>query len=326
MSRPEERPPVVALAGIVAATSVLGGDGSEAQRIERVWWLMFGLSAVVYVAVAGFILVAVVRGRHAGPQPPDAKKDERFIWLGGLLMPVVVLGVLAVVTVTSTRDLREEDPNAVRIEVIGKRWWWDVRYPEDGVVSANEVHVPVGRPVDLVLSSTDVIHSFWVPELAGKVDMVPGQVNHLRFTPTRAGVYRGACAEFCDLGHANMAFVVVAEPPEEFARWLARRASPSGIMPHDDLAARGEVVFLRESCGGCHVVKGTTARGRRGPELSDFGSRRTIAAATVPNTPENLMEFLRDPDSVKPGVLMPPSPQIPDEELRALVAYLEGLR
>lgn len=326
MSRPEERPPVVALAGMVAATSVLGGDGSEAQRIERVWWLMFGLSAVVYVTVAGFILVAVVRGRHAGPQPPDAKKDERFIWLGGLLMPVVVLGVLAVVTVTSTRDLREEDPNAVRIEVIGKRWWWEVRYPEDGVASANEVHVPVGRPVDLVLTSTDVIHSFWVPELAGKVDMVPGQVNHLRFTPTRAGVYRGACAEFCDLGHANMAFVVVAEPPEEFARWLARRASTSGIMPQDDLAARGEVVFLRESCGGCHQVKGTTARGRRGPELSDFGSRRTIAAATVPNTAENLMEFLRDPDSVKPGVLMPPSPQIPEEELRALVAYLEGLR
>ncbi len=318
--------PVVALPGIVAATSVLGGDGSESTRIGGIWWLMFGLAAAVYVVVGGLILVAVVRGRHSGPQPPDARQDERFIWLGGLLMPVLVLGVLAVVTVTSTRDLRPEDPNAVRIEVVGKRWWWDVRYPDDGVTSANEVHVPVGRPVDLVLSSTDVIHSFWVPELAGKVDMVPGQVNHLRFTPTKAGVYRGTCAEFCDLGHANMAFMVVAEPAEDFARWLARGASASGTMPQAEQAASGEVVFLRESCGGCHMVKGTTARGKRGPDLSDFGSRRTIAAATVPNTPENLMEWLRAPDSVKPGALMPPSPQISDEELRALVAYLEGLR
>lgn len=316
---------MVALPGIVAATAVLGGHGSESTRIGGVWWIMFGLSAAVYAVVAGFILLAVVRGRHGEAQPPDARKDERFIWLGGLLMPVLVLGVLAVVTVTSTRDLRPEDPGAVHIEVTGKRWWWDVHYPDDDVASANEVHVPVGRPVDLVLTSTDVIHSFWVPELAGKVDMVPGQVNHLRFTPTKAGIYRGECAEFCDVGHANMAFVVVAETPEDFARWLARGASSSGSTPQAELAARGEVVFLRESCGGCHTAKGTTARGRRGPELSDFGSRRTIAAATLPNTPENLMDWLRNPDSIKPGVLMPPSPQIPEEELRALVAYLEGL-
>ena len=321
-----EHRPVVALSGVVVvASSALSGDGSESSRIGGLWWLMFGLSAAVYVVVAGFILVAVVRGRRAGPEPPDARKDERFIWIGGLLMPVLILAVLAVVTVTSTRDLRLDDPNAVRIEVIGKRWWWDVRYPDERVASANEVHVPVDRPVDLILTSTDVIHSFWVPELAGKVDMVPGQVNHLRFTPKKAGVYRGVCAEFCDLGHANMAFMVVAEPAEEFARWLARAGSASGTTPQDEMAARGEVVFLRESCGGCHQVKGTTAQGTRGPDLSDFGSRRTIAAATVPNTPENLLEFIRDPSSVKPGVLMPSSPQIRDEEMQALVAYLGGL-
>ena len=320
-----EHGPVVAFAGSVVASTALSGDGSESTRIGGLWWLMFGLSAAVYAGVSGFILVAVVRGRRAGPEPPDARKDERFIWIGGLLMPVLILAVLAVVTVTTTRDLRSEDPNAVRIEVIGKRWWWDVRYPDDNVASANEVHVPVDRPVDLVLMSTDVIHSFWVPELAGKVDMVPGQVNHLRFTPTKPGVYRGVCAEFCDLGHANMAFMVVAEPAEDFARWLARGASAAGTTPQEELAARGEVVFLRESCGGCHLVKGTSAQGKRGPDLSDFGSRRTIAAATLPNTPENLVEFIRDPRSVKPCVLMPPSPHIPDEELRALVAYLGGL-
>jgi len=321
-----EHRPVVALAGIVAATSVLGGHGSESTRIGGVWWLMFGLSAAVYAGVSAFIIAAVVRGRHAAPQPPDARQDERFIWLGGLLMPVLVLAVLAVVTVTSTRDLRPEDPNAVRIEVVGKRWWWDVRYPDEKVSSANEVHVPVGRPVDISLASSDVIHSFWVPELAGKVDMVPGQVNHLRFTTTKAGIYRGECAEYCDIGHANMAFIVVAELPEDFARWLSRGASTSGELPSAELAARGEVVFLRESCAGCHAVKGTSARGTRGPELSDFGSRKTIAAATVPNTPEDLKEWLRDPASIKPGVLMPPSPQISDDELNALVSYLEGLR
>jgi len=310
---------------MVAATSVLGGKGSESTRIGGVWWLMFGLAAVVYVVVAGFIIMAVMRGRHSGPQPPDARQDERFIWLGGLLMPVLVLAILAVVTVTTTRQLRPETSNAVRIDVVGKRWWWQVRYPDENVGSANEVHVPVGRAVDISLTSTDVIHSFWVPELAGKVDMIPGQVNHLRFTPTKAGIYRGECAEYCDIGHANMAFVVVAEPPENYARWLARGASTSGETPTAELAARGEVVFLRESCAGCHTVKGTAAKGTRGPELSDFGSRRTIAAATVPNTPENLRDWVRDPASIKPGVLMPPSPQISDEELQALVAYLEGL-
>jgi len=318
--------PVVALSGIVAATSVLGGKGSESTSIGGVWWLMFGLSAAVYVAGAGFIIVAVMRGRHSGPQPPDARQDERFIWLGGLLMPVLVLAVLAVVTVSTTRHLRPEDANAVRIDVVGKRWWWDVRYPDQKVASANEIHVPVGRPVDISLSSSDVIHSFWVPELAGKLDMVPGQVSHLRFTTTKAGVYRGECAEYCDIGHANMAFTVIAEPPENYERWLARGASTSGETPTAELAARGEVVFLRESCAGCHTVKGTGAKGTRGPELSDFGSRKTIAAATVPNTPENLRDWVRDPASIKPGVLMPPTPQISDDELEALVAYLGGLR
>ncbi len=315
----------MALAGMVAATSVLGGKGSESTRIGGVWWLMFGLSAAVYLVVGGFIIVAVVRGRHAAPRGPDARQDERFIWLGGLLMPLLVLAILAVVTVTTTRNLRSEDPNAVRIDIVGKRWWWDVRYPDEQVASANEVHVPVGRPVDISLTSTDVIHSFWVPELAGKVDMIPGQVNHLRFTTTKSGVYRGECAEYCGISHANMSFVVIAEEPEDYSRWLARGASTSGETPKAELAAQGEVVFLRETCAGCHTVKGTAAKGTRGPELSDFGSRKTIAAATIPNTPDNLREWVRDPASIKPGVLMPPTPQISDAELQALVAYLEGL-
>ncbi len=321
-----EHGPVLALSGIVAATSVLGGHGSESTRIGGIWWLMFGLSAAVYVVVGGFIIVAVMRGRHSGPQEPDARQDEQFIWLGGLLMPVVILAVLGVVTVTTTRDLRPDDPGAVHISVVGKRWWWAVQYPDDKVESANEVHVPVGRPVDISLTSSDVIHSFWVPELAGKVDMVPGQVNHLRFTTTKAGVYRGECAEYCDIGHANMAFIVVAEAPETYARWLERAASTSGETPSAEQAANGEVVFLRESCAGCHTVKGTSAQGKRAPELSDFGGRTTIAAATLPNNPQNLTDWIRNPASIKPGVLMPPSPQISDQEVQALVAYLEGLR
>ena len=315
------------LAWLQASTSILGGHGDESTSIGRVWWLMFAMAAGVYVLVAGLVIAAILRGRRRErAEEPDSRRDDRFLWLGGLALPVVILAVLAVVTVTTTKDLRRVSSREVRIEVTGKRWWWDVRYPAEQVEAADEVHVPVGEPVDVALTSSDVIHSFWVPELAGKVDMVPGQVNHLRFTATQAGTYRGECAEYCAIGHANMAFLVVAEAPADFQRWLARRESPAGQVPTDEQAAQGEVVFQREPCGGCHTVAGTDAKGTRGPALSDVGSRRTLAAGTIPNTPDELARWIRDPQEVKPGVLMPPSPQLSDADVRALVAYLEGLR
>ena len=228
-----------------------------------------------------------------------------------------------VVTVTTTRVLRTSHHGELNIEVVGKRWWWDVQYPTLGIRTANEVRVPVGRPVAIGLDSDNVIHSFWVPQLAGKVDQIPGQHNVLRFTAEKAGTYRGECAEYCGLEHARMNFVVRAVPAGEFARWAARRARPPG-PPEDDLAARGQQVFLREPCAGCHTVAGTTANAKVGPDLTDFGGRTSIGALTVPNDRDHLAAWIVDSQAVKPGNLMP-ALTLSAADLEALVAYLEGL-
>ena len=307
------------------APNALDPKGPGAERIAGVWWLMFGLATAVYVVVAGLIIAAATRGRRVpeGEERPPRIKDSGFIWFGGVVAPAVILGALAVVTVSATNDLRRVEPGALRIEVTGYRWWWDVRYPDDGVVTANEIHIPVGQAVEIGLESADVIHSFWVPELAGKVDQIPGQRNVIRLRADEPGTYRGFCAEFCGLQHAKMQFLVIADPPDEFARWITRRQRPVG-GPTGEQAALGQVVFNRSTCGACHAVRGTDARGTSGPDLSDFGSRTTIGAVSIENDAENLAEWIRDPHESKPGNLMPPT-YLPPEELDALVAYLEGL-
>ena len=321
--------PVVVLAIATAACgsrspNALGPHGSEARHIAGVWWLMFGLAAAVYVVVAGFIVVGALRGRRTEHGRPSRIGDTAFIWIGGILVPVAILAVLAVVTVTTTRVLRTAHHGELRIEVVGKRWWWDVQYPTLGITTANEVRVPVGRPVGIGLDSDNVIHSFWVPQLAGKVDQIPGQHNVLRFTAEKAGTYRGLCAEFCGLEHARMEFVVLAVPADEFDRWVARRARPPA-PPEDELAARGQRVFLREACAGCHAVAGTTATATVGPDLTDFGGRASIGAVTVPNDRGHLAGWIVDSQAVKPGNLMPPLTLSP-ADLDALVAYLESLK
>jgi len=308
--------------------SALDGKGPEARRIAGVSWLMFGLAAAVYVVVAGFIVVAIVRGRRRredSPKPAREPKDDTFIWFGGIVAPVVILAVLAVVTIRTTQDLRAVEQGELRVQVDAKRWWWDVRYPDAGVATANEIHIPAGRAIDIELTSDNVIHSFWVPELAGKVDTIPGQTNHLRLKADEPGTYRGACAEYCGIQHANMSYLVIADPPAEFDRWLTRRASTAGLTPGSEQAARGQRVFNRESCAGCHAVRGTQATATIGPDLSNFGERQWIGSLTVPNTPENLSRWIVEPDRVKPGNLMPPTALSPDD-LAAVVAYLEGLK
>ncbi len=304
---------------------MLNTHGPEARTVSGVWWLMFALAAAVYVVVAGFIVIAVLRGRRTGRSKKEPK-DDTFVWLGGIVAPVIILGVLAVVTVNTTQALRAAQDGELRIAVVGKRWWWDVSYPDaGGFRTANEIHIPVGRQVDLELTSDNVIHSFWVPQLAGKVDTIPGQVNHLRLTATEPGTYRGQCAEYCGIQHAHMGMVVVAEAPVDFDRWLTRRSTGAGLTPTSDLAARGEVVFLRETCAGCHTVRGTQADAQIGPDLSYFGSRESIASNTLANTPASLARWITEPQSVKPGNLMPPTTLSP-EDRAAVVAYLEGLK
>ncbi|MGI9119478.1 MAG: cytochrome c oxidase subunit II [Acidimicrobiales bacterium] len=313
----------VVACGDSSSPSALDPKGDEADRLAGLWWLLFGLATAVFLVVTAFIVVGLVRGRGTSEGKGSRIGDGTFIGVGGLIVPVAVLAVVAVATVGTTKELRRPAPDPVRIDVVGKRWWWDVRYPGTAVVTANEIHVPVGRPVELALASDNVIHSFWVPQLAGKVDMIPGQRNLLRFTVTEAGTYRGQCAEYCGLQHGRMAFLVIADQPADFDRWMAARRSPP--PPPTGLAAAGRDVLETTSCAGCHRVQGTTAQGVIGPDLTDFGSRSTIGALTVPNDRGNLGGWIANAQSIKTGSLMPPISVDPDE-LQALLAYLESLR
>lgn len=325
------------LAACAGSPSTLPGRSPEARRLATVWWQILGLGAVVYVVVAGLILWAVFRrrpDRGTGAGEAAAEGDGRaggvagwsehtVIVVGGVVMPAVVLLVVAFITVTSMAGLRAAASDPLRVEVVGHKWWWEITYPDDGVSTANELHVPVGRPVEVTLRSVDVIHSFWVPELGGKVDMIPGVTTTARFTAERAGTYTGACAEYCGIQHANMRFLVVAEDAASFGRWVAfqRRPAPA---PSSELEARGQAAFTSQSCAGCHTIAGTTAQGRLGPDLTHFGERSTLGALLVPNTADNLSRFIVDAPSMKPGVLMPPV-ELSDADRRAIVAYLQGL-
>lgn len=297
--------------------SALDPSGPSASRVAGLWWLMLVLATLVAVAVLGFIGVALVRGRGTEGGRPSRITDNGFILVGGIAVPVVILAVLAVATVVVTNDITDEADDPLIVEVTGERWWWRVGYPEQEIDTANELHVPVGRPVEVRLESDNVVHSFWIPQLAPKVDLIPGQPNRIIFTASAAGTYRGQCAEFCGIQHANMNFVVVADEPADFDRWVEdHRSEPA--------TARGESEFRSSACAGCHTVEGVTT-GDRGPDLTDFGSRQTIAAGALPNTPENLRRWITDPHSVKPGSLMPPVP-LTDDEVDAIVDYLDGGR
>jgi cytochrome c oxidase subunit II len=305
--------------------SIVDWRGQEARHVASLWWVMFALAAGVYIIVAAFILVALVRGRRTETGKSSRIGDDTFIWFGGIGVPVVILGVLAGLTVTTTKAVRNPDSGALRVEVVGKRWWWAVDYPDQRVSSANEIHVPVGQQVDITLKTDNVAHSFWVPQLAGKLDLLPGVTNLLPIKATKPGVYEGVCAEYCGIQHAHMSFRVIAESPGDFERWMTRRAANAGTTGQSELAAKGQLVFTREACAGCHTVNGTQATGTLGPDLSDFGGRQTIGAGTVPNTPGYLAAWITNSQTIKSGNLMPPI-SLSSADLNALVAYLEGLK
>jgi cytochrome c oxidase subunit 2 len=226
------------------------------------------------------------------------------------------------------RALVAQPAAALNIDVTAQRWWWDVRYrdpvPSREFVTANEIHIPVGRPVELTLRSIDVIHSLWVPNLQGKKDLIPGQVNTLWLQADRPGVFRGQCAEFCGLQHAHMALQLLAEPEDEFARWQAQQLEPAP-EPATDEQRKGRHVFMTSSCVLCHAIAGTRAGGVAGPNLTHVASRRSLAAGTIPNTRGHLAGWIVDPQLRKPGNNMPPNP-LRGDELQALLSYLETLR
>ncbi len=301
--------------------SALDPAGPSARRLSTLWWGLFAVAAVVFAVVLFMIVWALVLRR--GPSVQPRRGGERTVVIAGILVPAVVL-VATYAATLSTLSAERTPPqeSELTIEAVGHDWWWEVRYPD--FVTANEIHIPVGRPVTVRLTTADVIHSFWVPSITSKTDMIPGRVNELSLLADRAGTFRGQCAEYCGTQHAGMSFLVVAEPEQDFARWLADQSRPADSSAPDALAALGEEVFEASSCAACHTVRGTTADGDLGPDLTHFGGRRELGAGVAPNNPGWLAGWIANSQTVKPGNLMPPQPLAP-EDLRVLVRYLESL-
>jgi cytochrome c oxidase subunit II len=318
---------IIASACSDSAPSTLHPEGPGAHRIAGLWWFMFWVSALVVAVVTALIVMGVLRGRTSRAQhsPDTPGWTTRLVVLGGVVVPVIVLSVLWILTLSDMSALSQTGrPATLRVQVVGHQWWWEVRYPAVGVITANDLHIPVGEPVAVELTTDDVIHSFWVPQLTGKTDLISGRTTRMWIQADRPGVYRGQCAEYCGLQHANMAFYVVADPPRRFRDWLTREGQPAAT-PTDATPARGRDVFLSSACAGCHTIRGTAAEGDVGPDLTHVGSRISIGAGTLPRTSGNLAIWISDSQAVKPGNLMPPIPLSADE-LEAIVAYLEGLR
>ena len=304
--------------------------GPQALMLDRLGELLYGIAAVVFVLVVAALLTAAFRRRRVGEEMEDPARERRMAMAVAIAAGATVATLITVLFLsfgTGKQLTGTPPPDAIQIRVTGRQWFWDVEYrdslPSRWATTANEIHVPVGRPVVFQLRSSDVIHSFWVPNLGVKRDMIPGQETSIWFQADTPGVYRGQCAEFCGYQHAKMAFLIVAEPPDQVAAWLDRQRD-TARTPTDSLARRGEEVFLASTCVMCHAIGGTPAGSRVGPNLTHLASRRTIAAGTLPNTRGHLAGWIVDPQQIKPGVRMPPN-QLAPADLQALLAYLESL-
>ena len=311
--------------------SVLDPAGPQAGRIHALWWFLFAVSVIVFVLVVGAMLTALVRSHRRDVVAADSASDRRAarVVAGAVGATAVILLVFLAFSVRTGRAIGTlPSGDVLTIELTGHQWWWEAEYvdtnPSLRFTTANEIHVPVGRAVQFDLVARDVIHSFWVPSLHGKKDMIPGQRSRTWFRADTAGVYRGQCAEFCGHQHAKMGLLIIAEPEEQFAAWYASQLRPA-VPPRDSLTRRGQQVFLGATCAMCHTINGTNAASRVGPPLTHVGSQRTIAAATLPNTRGHLAGWILDPQRIKPGVRMPPN-QLSADDLQALLAYLESLK
>lgn len=316
--------------------SALSPAGIQASRILDLWHLTLGVCCVVFAAILLACLIAMIRAPRADRATSAdmsvvgrSEPRVRFWVAGATAVSTLLLVVLLLADVLTDRALsRLPIDDALRIEMTGYQWWWQARYPPDGdapgFTLANELHVPVGRPVVVSLKAADVIHTFWVPNLHGKKDMIPGRDATIEFRADKAGVYRGQCAEFCGYEHALMAFSITADPPAQYEAWAAqqRRSAPA---PSDEISTRGRDVFMSQDCARCHTVRGTGARGTVGPDLTHVGSRRFIAAGTLANNRGNLAGWIVDPRALKPGTVMPPT-RLPPDELQALLTWMETLK
>jgi cytochrome c oxidase subunit 2 len=323
---------VAAAADPPATPSIFAPVSTPALAIRELAFFVLGITAAIFVVVAGLGLYALVRFRRRpdddGSEPPQVY-GSRQIELAWTVAPLLIVVVLFLVTARYIYGIerRVEPADALRVTIVGHQWWWEIRYPGLGIVTANELHVPVSdpsrpTPTFITLQSADVIHSFWIPQLAGKMDVIPNRTNRVWIDPRRTGTYVGQCAEYCGIQHAGMLLIATVHTPEDFARWAADQQAPA----RDDPAAReGRDLFSSLACINCHTVRGSTANGVFGPDLTHLMSRATLGAGVVQNTPETLRAWVEDPASLKPGALMP-AMKLSRQDLDKVTAYLLTLR
>lgn len=315
---------------------ILNTAGIQAGRIENLWWLLFWVTLIVFALVMAFLGRTVASAGDDSrllqkPAREDGIKEHRLqtgVIVAVSISVVIIFGLL-LASISAGKALASlQSKTALTIEVVGHQWWWEVHYPDsvssNRVVTANEIHIPVGTPVVLNGTSQDVIHSFWAPNIQGKRDLIPGRVTTIWFKADRTGVFRGQCAEFCGQQHAHMAFLIVAETPEQFQEWLRLQRRPA-VQPVDEVASRGEQVFLSHSCVMCHSIRGTDAGSNNGPDLTHIASRSTLGSGTTPNNRGYLAGWILDSQHIKPGNHMPQNP-LRSDELQALLTYMETLQ
>jgi cytochrome c oxidase subunit 2 len=316
------------------STSIFAPAGTPAHSIFSLSMLVLSITTGIFLVVGGLLLYVVIRYRHRVNDPNAAQEPPQIygstqIELSWTVIPIliVVMLFLATARIIMATQNAPKPAAALDVTVIGHQFWWEYRYPKLGIVTANELHIPISDPAHptptyLTMSSADTDHSFWVPRLAGKVDLIPNRVNTMWIDPAAAGLYLGQCAQYCGTQHAKMLLRVYAESPADFAAWVAHQQQPA---VQDPAAAEGLAVFQHNACISCHTVAGTAATGTFGPDLTHLASRDTIASGSVPNTPANVRAFVENPAHFKPGVLMPPM-HLNDHDLDAVTAYLMTLK
>ncbi len=329
------------LAGCAGSPSPLLPASQNSASIYDLTVIIFLIAAAVFIIVEGMLLYSVIRfsrvSRDGEPRQIEGNAKLEIAWTAA---PAIVLLIVFFVSLQALFPLASR-PSAsgksassssapaananesLRVTAIGHQWWWEFNYPDRQIVTANELHVPVGVIVNIDVESADVIHSFWVPQLGGKIDVIPGHQNHTWFQAKQVGTFHGQCAEFCGIEHANMRFEVVVETPDQFQAWVGQQQAGVAVKTGD--AAKGEQVFMNGACIGCHTINGTKAQGKVGPNLTHLASRAMFAGAILETTPENLARWLADPPAIKPGTAMP-NLHLTPEQISALVAYLASLK
>ena len=316
--------------------SALHPQGPGAARLAELWWVMLAFGTLAYLIVLALLFAALLRRRRATnlTEPEESHGGDTgrswVIW-GGIVLPLVLIGIAFGYSIYTQAVIdNQTEVRAFKIEIFGRRWWWEVRYLDHGFSTANEIHIPVGVPVEIWLQSADVIHSFWVPEIHGKMDLVPTRINKITVQADNPGTYRGECAEFCGLQHAHMGFMVVAESEADFNAWVSTQQQPAP-EPTDEAAVAGQQVFFSAGCVYCHQIRGLNDKAvdrsavDLGPDLTHISSRLTIASGSLTNNRGNLAGWISDSQHIKPGNQMP-NIYLNSDDLQNFLAYLETLR